>query len=383
MNNQDREEALGRLLTATQQQNHSQATPACLDAEGLAAWIENQLTTAQRSAAESHVASCARCQAILSAMARTADAAAAAAPEGERSGSWVFRFAPWLAALGGAAAVAAIVVATLPGTEQAPNAPVPDTLASRADRLEAAKESPAAADALASVNPNAAPVAAAPVPAAPAESSREREEKNRVPRALAKDTEARQNASLRDQAAKQEKALQPLARDERDVKAVPAPVPPPQAPAAAPPPVVTPVGERPPENQAFGASRRAAAVAETITVTSAVPVFIQSPDAKIRWRIVGGTVVQRSADAGATWTTQDAKVEAPVVAGSAPTATVCWVVGQQGTVLVTADGRTWQRLTPPAAIDLIAVVATSADTATVTAADGRSFTTADRGRTWR
>src|SRR5687768_9899112 len=118
MSNQDREAAIGRLLTAMQEQSHSAASPACLDAESLAAWAENQLTPAQRSAAESHVASCLRCQSTLGSMARTATAADTAAREEEQSRSWVFRFAPWMAALGGAAVVALMVVTTQPRTEQ-------------------------------------------------------------------------------------------------------------------------------------------------------------------------------------------------------------------------------------------------------------------------
>jgi photosystem II stability/assembly factor-like uncharacterized protein len=52
-------------------------------------------------------------------------------------------------------------------------------------------------------------------------------------------------------------------------------------------------------------------------------------------------------------------------------------------LLVTTDrGRTWQRVQFPEPVDLIHIAATSADAATVTAADRRSFTTADRGKTW-
>jgi hypothetical protein len=217
--------------------------------------------------------------------------------------------------------------------------------------------------------------------------SRKREDTRQVPSPLAKDIEARQNTTA-DAPATQDKAVQPLMRDEKALKpaAVPppaaAPVPPVQGQAAATPPLVIPGGERAQESQRF-ASARSAAVLDAAAGVAAAPVFIQSADASTRWRIMAGTVIQHSADAGATWTTQDAKVEAPLVAGSSPTAAVCWLVGRQGTVFVTVDGRTWQRLTFPEAIDLIAIIAKDADTATVTAADSRSFTTTDRGRTWR
>jgi len=52
-------------------------------------------------------------------------------------------------------------------------------------------------------------------------------------------------------------------------------------------------------------------------------------------------------------------------------------------VVLSIDGRTWQRVQFPEAIDLTAVRAPDATNAIVTAADGRTFTTADGGRTWR
>jgi photosystem II stability/assembly factor-like uncharacterized protein len=51
-------------------------------------------------------------------------------------------------------------------------------------------------------------------------------------------------------------------------------------------------------------------------------------------------------------------------------------------VLQTTDGRTWRRVTFPEPVDLIAVRATSADEATITAADRRTFSTKDGGKTW-
>ena len=392
MNNQDREEALARLLTSMQRDSQSEAlahrsakreggSSACLDAESLAAWVDNQLTPAQRSAAETHVASCLRCQSMLAAMSRTAAVADSFARGQERSPSWAFRFAPWMAALGGAVAVALLIVAMQPGIHE--NAAVPSVVApdTTAARVEASKEA-APAEQLRELKdaPAAAP-ADTPAPA------RSRADSREVPPAFAKDKEARQKAAA-ETLAKQEKRTAPLARDERDSRTADAaaaaakpaaPVSPPlQGQAAGAPPQVTQIGERAQESQRFAAAQRAAALDAIVA-----PIFIQSPDSNVRWRIMGGTVVQHSADAGATWTTQDVKVEAPLVAGSAPAAVVCWLVGRQGTVLVTADGRTWQRVTSPPALDLLGVVATSADSATVTAADGRSFTTSDRGRTWR
>ncbi len=62
---------------------------------------------------------------------------------------------------------------------------------------------------------------------------------------------------------------------------------------------------------------------------------------------------------------------------------MCWLVGAAGTVLRTADGHTFERVSFPVATKLSAVTAIDADRATVTTADGRVFTTTDGGRTWQ
>jgi photosystem II stability/assembly factor-like uncharacterized protein len=49
---------------------------------------------------------------------------------------------------------------------------------------------------------------------------------------------------------------------------------------------------------------------------------------------------------------------------------------------VTSDGQTWQRRNIGEAVALVDVTPTDARTATVTAADGRRFTTRDGGATW-
>jgi len=102
----------------------------------------------------------------------------------------------------------------------------------------------------------------------------------------------------------------------------------------------------------------------------------------IRWRVVEGRAVQRSPDAGATWLNQyTAPSGVFLTAGTAPSATICWLVGRAGAIVVSTDG-VWQRVTFPDAVDLASVIAPDARTATVTTVDGRRFATADGGRTW-
>jgi photosystem II stability/assembly factor-like uncharacterized protein len=93
--------------------------------------------------------------------------------------------------------------------------------------------------------------------------------------------------------------------------------------------------------------------------------------------------VERSGDAGTTWQRQPTGVNAVLTAGAAPSRTVCWMVGAAGTVVRSVDGRSWQRLAFPEPIDLRAVRASDAAHAVVTAGDGRTFATADGGRTWQ
>jgi photosystem II stability/assembly factor-like uncharacterized protein len=71
------------------------------------------------------------------------------------------------------------------------------------------------------------------------------------------------------------------------------------------------------------------------------------------------------------------------VSGAAPSPAICWVVGRGGVVLRSTDGATWQRVGLSDAIDLIAIRASDATNATITAADGRMFRTADGGKTWQ
>jgi photosystem II stability/assembly factor-like uncharacterized protein len=101
----------------------------------------------------------------------------------------------------------------------------------------------------------------------------------------------------------------------------------------------------------------------------------------VQWR-VNGALVERTTDGGSTWAAGGSVPVGAITSGSAPSATVCWLVGREGTVLRTTDGINWQRVNFPEQVDLVAVGAVSAQTATVTAADGRVFATANGGQSW-
>ena len=72
-----------------------------------------------------------------------------------------------------------------------------------------------------------------------------------------------------------------------------------------------------------------------------------------RWRIVPDGAVQRSADGGSTWQTQQTGVAVTLIAGASPSPSVCWLVGPGGIVLLSTDGRSWRRLPFPEMTDLV------------------------------
>src|SRR5215210_5985377 len=103
--NEDRERSIEPLLKSALRA-HAAEAPAgrCLDPERAAAWADGALTAHDRTAAEAHVASCAECQMLLAALARTGPPAAAH--------RWFRRpRMAWLAPL--TAAAAAVLVWTL------------------------------------------------------------------------------------------------------------------------------------------------------------------------------------------------------------------------------------------------------------------------------
>jgi photosystem II stability/assembly factor-like uncharacterized protein len=108
---------------------------------------------------------------------------------------------------------------------------------------------------------------------------------------------------------------------------------------------------------------------------------IISPDPMVRWRIAGSTV-QRSTNGGAGWEPQSTGTATELTAGAAPSPMVCWVVGRGGVVLVSTDGRSWRRVAFPEMTDLSAVRARDARSASISTADGRTFSTTDAGATW-
>jgi hypothetical protein len=109
---------------------------------------------------------------------------------------------------------------------------------------------------------------------------------------------------------------------------------------------------------------------------------IYSPDRTAAWQVgPGGAVMKWTTGAG--WHPQRSGVSVDLVAGFAPSDTVCWVVGKSGIVIRTIDGgENWEVIVAPTTQNLTSVIATGSDNASIVAADGARYTTHDGGETW-
>jgi hypothetical protein len=321
----------------------------CLDAETIAAWADDNLGREERTAAEAHAADCARCQALLAAMVRTVPPPVAARP------AWRSHALAWMIPMT-AAAAAIVIWVIVPGRAPLPTvaAPAPSPPAAGLE-LQQQSEGPAGAS-----NKRSARYFDSAAPAAPVTPPGARAEQGRV--------DARDN----NQAKTVFRATDALARSETSSPGEPMDVTKPKVEAQSPPQAPTAASaliERP-FMRALGAA--------------AGPMIVSSNPAR-QWRIVPGGpggAVQRSTDGGSTWQTQMTGVSVTLAAGASPTPSVCWLVGPAGTVVLSTDGSSWRRLGFPEVADLVSVTATDDKTATVTAADGRMFSTADGGLTW-
>jgi hypothetical protein len=320
-------EVPGPLLREALQASMRDKPDRCVDAEMLARFVDGELSRKERADVEAHAARCARCQAVLAAMERTAPPAP--------SRSW-FRAATlgWIVPLTAAAVL--LVWLAIPNQDR---------------RQRSVVESDARV-------PTVATAAAPPSPIAP-------------PAATDRD-----EPKLAKKATTSPRTQRPQERvDRQDAKE--------EAPSAAEAPA-------PVERERLMAPAAAQAAPKTFSraegrmmLDAARPaVLIASPVAGTRWRISRGPTIERTVDGGATWEQQDIGVSATPTAGASPSPLVCWLIGSQGLVLLTTDGHAWKRVPFPDRSDLMWVKASDAKTATVSAQDGGTWTTQDGGATW-
>jgi hypothetical protein len=331
----DRDSAIERLLPRALDARASASADACLDAETAAAWADDELAADQRTAVETHAADCARCRALLAAMVTTAPVEAR--PSRARSLAL-----GWLIPLG-AVAAAVILWVAVPG---------------RAPAVRERAEPPAH---IAEAKPPSSPP--------PAPSAEAKDAPAQPVRPLARRETNPVSAAPESMAAQKAKPSAAPAEEKKDIDAI---APRDSANAAAPVAAGT---------LAQGAAAPRLKSEARAFSASAMPVIV-SPDPAIQWRLSGGGVVQRTVDGGASWETEQTCVADTLTAGAAPSSTVCWLAGPHGIVLLSTDGRTWRRVATPEDAPLVKVSAEDDRSATVTAADGRTFSTSDAGQTW-
>jgi hypothetical protein len=375
--NSDRDSFVDRLLAETlEAQGASVPDGSCVDAGTLAAWADDTLGAHERAAVEAHAASCARCQALLAVMMKTAPPAVA-----EKS-VWRIPAIGWLIPL--TAAAAAVLVwaivprpATLPLSERAVQVASDRPLAVPGDR------SAAVADQVGT------PARSAPsTPSAKSEAQLQLQSQLKQPRAPT-DITASPSASrrLRDASPVEGKAaidkLENLDKSDQRVAVTPG--------ANEPSPGVIVAGRERVERAAVAAAPPASPASGSVATfasrvapgrSGAAGTVIISSSQASRWRIAPGGAVERSTDGGSTWQPQETGATATMAAGASPSPSVCWLVGPTGTVLLSTDGRTWRRIAFPEATDLISVRASDENIAAVTTLDGRTFSTSDGGLTW-
>lgn len=131
--------------------------------------------------------------------------------------------------------------------------------------------------------------------------------------------------------------------------------------------------------------------AATLLTARQYSALLKAPSGTTLWRAGKAGIIERSSNAGRSWISQKSSSQEDWLAGAAVSDTVCWLAGRNGAIARTADGEHWERVTPPAQAagtdgaipDWTGITAREARSATVTARDGRRFTTSDGGATWQ
>jgi hypothetical protein len=125
-------------------------------------------------------------------------------------------------------------------------------------------------------------------------------------------------------------------------------------------------------------------------VASAGATVAAKTNSQVVWRFGDGGRIERSTDGGASWMPQSSPIQTELLAGSAPSETICWLVGRSGAILLSTDGATWVQVPSPKqaeqnaqAPDWSSVKARNARSAIIRSADGRRFSTSDAGKTWQ
>ena len=112
---------------------------------------------------------------------------------------------------------------------------------------------------------------------------------------------------------------------------------------------------------------------------------VVSADGKRTWRLGPSGQLLLLDKASAGWQTQSSGVSVALTGGSAPTGNICWVVGREGTILLTVDGgEHWRKVASPIPGDIGGITATDGKHAVVwDTANHARYETSDAGVTWK
>ncbi len=349
----DRDDAIERLLSRRTPQADPALAGECLDPETLAAWFDQALSPEARREADAHAARCERCQAVLAAMTQ-------AEPVGPGQPGRVLPGIRWM--VPALAVAAALLIWVNVGRRADAPSPAPATPATLGEAPPAA--APPAITTQSQVGKDG-PLSA-PKPPGGADNSSRRADRAPADQRQAQSAEARAKALAQ--------SPQRLAQPSEQARAA--------AGAAAANPVTPPAPLLRNEVKKEASARDSMRANERARQGVARgPLTFSSPDGSI-WRIAAADRIEHSMDRGATWTSLLLPAPSEILAGASPQASVVWLVGRAGLVLLSTDGRTWQRRSLPEPADLASVIAADARSAAATTTDGRTFTTHDGGLTW-
>jgi hypothetical protein len=119
--------------------------------------------------------------------------------------------------------------------------------------------------------------------------------------------------------------------------------------------------------------------------------LLKAPTGSILWRAGKSGRIERSVNAGKEWVPQKSPSHEDWLAGAAVSEIVCWLVGRSGAIARTTNGNRWKHIAPPMQaagtsgkpLDWTGVTASDAQSAAITSADGRHFSTQNGGKTWQ
>ena len=328
------------------------AVPArdCPEAEVLALYAEQELSSDERGLVEAHVVDCGRCQATLAAFVRSAPEAGGPEGAGNAEGHPWWAGWRWMVPLASATAVLAVAVwiGRRPVEQPAPaTAPVAEVTASAPSLAADTPASAAAREPLIEAKRRDVPeTAAKPVASggaiapSPGPSTRELARANEpAPSssgqvAMADRLEARAGTA---------EALM-LQRERQEAAAPSAQAPPPPAATARAASADSASSSRADGGRAAPAAVDAGANAATSGASNALGMTASKAAQPLVWRVRDG-VVERSVDQGATWARTTSPTSARLTAVSSTDARNAVVTTSAGVRFATSDGgATWRRL---------------------------------------